>query len=180
MAYVSQEKKAHIAAALREFVPAGWRYSLAIQGGSMLVMTVAQSPVDFLGKLRLSGARNPAERRASVLAAQADGHRVVDLAPERLADIFDGLDPEVLAILECIRVALNFDNHDRSDSMVDYFDVGHYVTFQIGKWNKPYRLTAASDRTVERTEETEEADSGQAAGDAMDPDEPHAADAPRG
>ena len=29
-------------------------------------------------------------------------------------------------------------NHDRSDIMTDYFDVGWYIDINIGKWNKPY------------------------------------------
>jgi hypothetical protein len=33
-------------------------------------------------------------------------------------------------------------NHDRSDSMTDYFDVGWYISINVGKWNKPYEMTA--------------------------------------
>jgi hypothetical protein len=29
-------------------------------------------------------------------------------------------------------------NHDNSDAMTDYFDVGWYVDINYGKWDKPY------------------------------------------
>ena len=31
-------------------------------------------------------------------------------------------------------------NHDNSDIMTDYFDVGWYIDINIGRWNKPYQL----------------------------------------
>ena len=34
--------------------------------------------------------------------------------------------------------ALNIDNHNRSDSQTDYFDVGHYTSINLGSWNKPF------------------------------------------
>lgn len=49
MAYVDQAKKAKIAAALRAVVPAGWKYSLAVQNHSTIVMTVAAAPLDIGG-----------------------------------------------------------------------------------------------------------------------------------
>lgn len=30
------------------------------------------------------------------------------------------------------------DNHNRSDSQTDYFDVGHYTSINLGSWNKPF------------------------------------------
>jgi hypothetical protein len=35
---------------------------------------------------------------------------------------------------------MNMGNHDNSDIMTDYFDVGWYVDVNIGLWNKPYIL----------------------------------------
>ena len=32
--------------------------------------------------------------------------------------------------------------YDKSDSMVDYFDIKHYVNVNVGKWDKPYMLTS--------------------------------------
>ena len=36
--------------------------------------------------------------------------------------------------------AMNDGNHDNSDVMSDYFDVGWYAWVYIGEWNKPYEF----------------------------------------
>jgi hypothetical protein len=33
-------------------------------------------------------------------------------------------------------------NHDKSDVMTDYFNVGWYIDINIGKWDKPYKVAA--------------------------------------
>jgi hypothetical protein len=38
-----------------------------------------------------------------------------------------------------LKNAMNDGNHDNSDAMVDYFDVGWYVEINIGSWKKPYK-----------------------------------------
>lgn len=37
-----------------------------------------------------------------------------------------------------LRDAMMIGNHDRSDMMSDYFDVGWYVKISVGQWDKPY------------------------------------------
>jgi hypothetical protein len=32
--------------------------------------------------------------------------------------------------------------HNSLENEGDYFDVGYYITMQIGQWNKPYQLVA--------------------------------------
>ena len=44
-------------------------------------------------------------------------------------------------ILKQIVEIINKENYDKSDIMSDYFDVGFYMSFSIGKWNKPYICT---------------------------------------
>ncbi|MEX0598696.1 MAG: hypothetical protein WD512_19590 [Candidatus Paceibacterota bacterium] len=39
-----------------------------------------------------------------------------------------------------VKNAMNLGNHDNSDAMTDYFDVGWYISINIGKWNKPYEV----------------------------------------
>lgn len=45
-------------------------------------------------------------------------------------------------ILEKIREICNRGNYNKSDSQTDYFEVGHYFNLSIGKWDKPFKLTA--------------------------------------
>jgi len=35
---------------------------------------------------------------------------------------------------------LNEGNHDNSDPMTDYYDVGWYVNLNIGSWEKPFKM----------------------------------------
>ena len=41
-----------------------------------------------------------------------------------------------------LKDAMMVGNHNRSDIMTDYFDVGWYIKINVGKWNKPYEVVA--------------------------------------
>jgi hypothetical protein len=58
-----------------------------------------------------------------------------DLPEEQLA--------ELDKIFDAIHAALNLNNHDNSDPMSDYFDVGHYWHVSIGTYEKPFHVLAA-------------------------------------
>ena len=49
--------------------------------------------------------------------------------------------PAALAFLTEVRDAMMEGNHDRSDILTDYFDVGWYIDINLGQWDKPYLLT---------------------------------------
>jgi len=42
--------------------------------------------------------------------------------------------------LQKIYSIANAGNHDNSDSMTDYFDVGWYVWMSVGSWDKEYKF----------------------------------------
>jgi surfactin synthase thioesterase subunit len=52
------------------------------------------------------------------------------------------IEKEADQFMKELRAALNTGNHNNSRIEVDYFDVGWYVTINVGKWNKPYKLVA--------------------------------------
>jgi hypothetical protein len=118
MAYMNQDKKSKIAAALKQVVPAGWKYSLSVRHHSTIVMTIASAPVDLIGKLY-----DTDRKEISVNQYWANEH-LKECAEKQI----------ILKILEC----LNLDNFDNSDVMTDYFHVGHYVNLNIGTWAKPF------------------------------------------
>jgi hypothetical protein len=125
MAYMNPQKKSIIATELKKVVPAGWKYSLRVDNHMTLVMTVSQAPVDleaavdwYEGKPRPDYTVNPYHFRNHILNEKFKG--------------------EVAAIID----ALNTCNHDNSDVMSDYFDVGHYIDLRFGAWNKPFVSTA--------------------------------------
>ena len=130
MAYVDQNKKTLIAAALKSVMPKGWKWSLAVQNHSTIVLTISQAPVDLLAEYTRVG--NERRRYGEASHARVDH---ADVNHYHLDGAFDG---ELLETFSKIVAALNTNNHDRSDIQSDYFDVGHYVAVKIGRWNKPF------------------------------------------
>ena len=132
MAYVNQEKKAKIKAALDEALKeTGVKYTLAVRHHSTIVCNVRKGPVDFLGNHVLTNSMLP---DYNVITR---GYIYVN--PYHSDKQFSG---DVLGIVKKILRALNTDNHDRSDIQTDYFDVGHYVELNIGTWEKPYEINS--------------------------------------
>lgn len=126
MAHVGKSKKLKIAAALKLVMPQGWRYSLAVRHHSTIVCTVAAAPFDVMAGIGSS------EYFDASTATHADinpYHVRAHVDDECLADVCEKL-------LE----ALNTDNFDNSDSQTDYFHVGHYVTLQFGRWDRPFQV----------------------------------------
>jgi hypothetical protein len=130
MAYVNKEKKAKIATALKLVIPKTWKWSLAVRNYSTIVLTVASADVDLID----AWYSMPDNKR------QQDGHgKPANLQVNRYW-LPTSWPAELVPLLARICAALDTDNHDRSDSMTDYFDVGHYVDFNIGRWNKPFTV----------------------------------------
>jgi hypothetical protein len=144
MAYVSKEKKAKIAAALKQVVPAGWKYSLAVHHHSKIVLTIQSAPVDIIqayvnftvAKAALKGIEFD-RTNALQHAAQVEDRRSIDVNEYHLDTQFTG---ELLEVFQKIRDALNTDNFDNSDVYTDYFHVGHYVGINVGRWDKPFEV----------------------------------------
>lgn len=132
MAYVSTEKKAKIAAALKAVVPADWKYTLAVRHHSTIVMTIRKAPINLLTEIKGDAARTLVRSGVSPAYANLGGCY-------HIKDVFEG---KTLETFQKIRDALNTDNYDRSDSQSDHFDIGHYVDVHIGKWDKPFICTA--------------------------------------
>lgn len=136
MAYVDQAKKQKIAAALKLVVPTGWKYSLAVSNHLSICMTIRSAPDDLLGmveRVRIERARQRGEREHNPVGTYVQLNHI---HPDSFAD------GEMLGTFRKIVEALNTDNHDNSDIQSDYFDVGHYVDLQLGRWNRPFVCTA--------------------------------------
>jgi hypothetical protein len=127
MAYMNQEKKAKIKAVLEVvFAKHGLKGSLKVQNHSTIVCTLFRGKVDFIGGAIDNRTKEYLKEGSSI----------------NLYHYEKAFSPEIIPVIAEIHAALNLDNHDRSDIMTDYFDVGHYVTLNIGAYNKPYQLTA--------------------------------------
>lgn len=138
MAYMSQEKKAKIAAALKKVMPKGWKYSLAVRHHSSIVLTIKEAPVDLIGIINAKSKAN-AEKWGEDFREFKDH---VQLNHYHLERDYEGA---VLKVLEAAKAALySADYYDDSDAQTDYFNCAYYVHMQIGKWDKPFVYNAAA------------------------------------
>jgi hypothetical protein len=141
MAYMNQERKKQIKAELDMVLkPAKIKYSLAVRHHSTIVLNIKSGPVDFLSDYAktLEGNRYRLGAMGTEIHVPSLTH--ADLNPYHWRNEFTN--ESIKELLGRVFTALNNGNHDNSDAMVDYFDVGWYVDVNIGKYNKPYELTA--------------------------------------
>jgi hypothetical protein len=121
MAYVSQELKAKIApkvkAILKKYKVKG---SLAVNHHSTLVLNIKEGALDMY------------KDYGNVEDARKFG---IQVNPYWYKEHFSG---KTKAFLSEVIPAMNDGNWDKSDAQTDYFNVGWYVSVNIGKWNKPY------------------------------------------
>ncbi|HET8686675.1 MAG TPA: hypothetical protein VFM18_08425, partial [Methanosarcina sp.] len=108
MAYMSQEKKAQLAPAIKAVLKKyNMKGSIAVRHHSTLVVNIKSGSIDFGFN----------DRQVNV--HWIDSH-------------YEGIAKEFLLELKS---AMMTGNHDRSDLMTDWFDVGWYVDINIGAWN---------------------------------------------
>lgn len=132
MAWMNQEKKQMLAPKIKEVLKKyGMKGSLAVRNHSTLVVNIKQGKLDIIKNYNYKMESSP----KSEFWVPAVGS--LDLNPYWYHEHFTGKSLEfVTELFE----AMNEGNHDRSDIMTDYFDVGWYVDVNIGGWNKPYQV----------------------------------------
>jgi hypothetical protein len=150
MAYVPKEKKAAIKEALQLVIPKDWKWSLAVRNHSTAVLTISKAPIDLVA-IFCDSADAYNKRRVDVYGEREQSteyqrsHGNYDVSTWTLQHMTEGLQNRyVAATFKKIFDAMNTGNYDNSDIQTDYFDVGHYVDVQIGKWDKPFIQTLES------------------------------------
>jgi hypothetical protein len=118
MAYMSQEKKKALAPGIKAVLKKyGMKGSISVQHHSALVVTLKSGDLEFAGK-----------ESSDVNVYWIDSH-------------YEGAERDFLKELHA---AMNGSddgsvaNHDNSDIMTDYFDVGWYTYIKFGKWPADY------------------------------------------
>jgi hypothetical protein len=133
MAYMSQERKKQLAVTIKTICKTyKVKATLGVHHHSTLELKIKSSPIDFIGSINHVMMQNGVGRDFR----KAKDHVTVN--PYWYHEHFDGVAKEFLTK---VIAAMNVGNHDRSDIQSDYFDVGWYISIDIGKWNKPYELT---------------------------------------
>jgi hypothetical protein len=130
MAYVSQELKSKLAPAIKAACKKyGVKASIAVRDRMTLVLNIKSGQIDFIGDYQKGESQFVKERPITY----------IDVNEYHYRNHFSG---RARDFLEEVLTAMNAGNHDNSDIMTDYFDVGWYTDVKIGQWNKPYVLEA--------------------------------------
>ena len=143
MAYITQEMKKERAAAIKELITTKYadlkvKYTMGITHHSTLRFTIAASTIDF-GKILIEDEKERLERIGGSEDYMLYSSKAINwtLNEYFLENVFSG---RILLFLQDVKSCLMAGNHNNSDLMTDYFDVGWYITMKIGRWDRPYRL----------------------------------------
>ncbi len=133
MAYMNQEKKKKIAVALKQALGAsarerGFKYSLSVRNHSTIELNISKGVQDFIGNYIGKAEEN---------GRNIEAPKYLSVIPTSIDKSFSG---DCCSILEKAAKCLNDGNHNKSDIMTDYFDVGWYAYINIGCWDKPYEI----------------------------------------
>jgi len=131
MAYMNQERKAKLTPAIKAAMQKyGIKGTISTDRYSLTV-TIKSGSIDFIKNYNETVRQRPGQLYF------ADKYMQVN--DRWYHDHFSG---RAKTFLSELFTAMNAGNHDNSDIMTDYFDVGWYVHVNVGRWNKPYILKA--------------------------------------
>lgn len=134
MAYMPQTRKKQMAPRIKAVLKKyGCKGTLSVRNHSTLVCKIKSGRQDVIGNYNevASGTLH-----RDTLPSDRNYHTV---NPYWVDQNYSG---EVREFLTELVAAMNCGNHDNSDIMTDYFDVGWYIDIEFGSWEKDYELTA--------------------------------------
>jgi hypothetical protein len=145
MAFMSQENKKALApaikAALKKYNMKG---SIGVENLSTLVVNLPKGKLDIIKnsldnmKNTMNYITNRSDEEVAAMRQSRKDAAYIQVNPYNIDRAYSG---EVKQFLLELREAMMTGNHDNSDVMTDYFDVGWYISINVGKWNKPYVVT---------------------------------------
>jgi hypothetical protein len=121
MAYINSESVKQMRNQIKEMYPSkqGWKFSITRENYSNVRCVILSAPIE----LRIDNSKTN----------EGVNHFYIETR-------YNGENEKATEVLKNINNILNTDNFDESDSMTDYFHVGHYISISIGDWNKPFTL----------------------------------------
>lgn len=130
MAYMSQERKKELAPAIMSICKEyGIKATLGVDNPSTLYLSIKSGPLDFISNFNEDIRKNP---EFGILAKS-----YIDVNTYHIDKHFTDTCREFLLR---VKEAMMEGNHNNSDIMTDYFDVGWYIDISVGRWDKPYQL----------------------------------------
>jgi len=138
MAYMNQERKAQINKALKPVLAKyGVKGTLSVRNHSTICLTLKSGKIDFIANSnRVCGSSH--YQVSHGFRPNTSGYS--DVNPYWYQDHYDGKAKAFLdEAFKALKVAGWYDN---TDAQIDYFDTAYYCDINVGKWNKPYVVTA--------------------------------------
>lgn len=128
---MNQERKKELAVGINKVLKKyNMKGTLSVQHYSTLIITLREWVIDF-SKYRKEWTKINWIAQPEV---NFTNHHVNHFW---IKDNWNGIASEFLTEL---KDAMMVGNHDNSDSMTDYFDVGRYISINIGDYDKPYKV----------------------------------------
>ena len=131
MAYMNQEKKAAIVAAVKPILKKyGIKGTFAVRNHSTICLNIKSGKLDFI--------ENYIGKMSQDQVEYIRKNKSLDVNPYWFQEHFSG---EAKAFLSQVFNAMKSAGwYDRSDAQTDYFDTAYYVDVNIGSWKKPYEV----------------------------------------
>jgi hypothetical protein len=138
MAYINQEMKAKIAAAVKPLLKKyGVKGTLSIRNHSTISLTLKAGKIDFIANSnKVCGASH--YQTTNGWKPNTSGYS--DVNEYWYQDHYDGKAKKFLD--EVFKAMKSAGWYNNSDIQTDYFDIAYYVNVKIGKWDKPYEVVA--------------------------------------
>lgn len=137
MAYISSTDKAKLAPGIKAVLNKyGVKGTLAVRNRTSLVLNIKSGKIDFISNMNAVCGSD----HYQVARGFRPAKDYIDVNPYWFHDHFDGVAKQFLT--EIIDAMKGPDYFDHSDAQTDYFHRSHYFDVNIGKYDKPYEVTA--------------------------------------
>lgn len=139
MAYMSQEKKAKIVAAVKPILKKyGVKGTFAVRNHSTICLNLKQGKIDFVENyIQTKSPVGPQMTEDQI--AYLRKNRALDVNPYWFHEHYSGSAKQFLTeVFTKMKSAGEW--YDNSDIQTDYFDTAYYVDVNVGNWKKPYEV----------------------------------------
>ena len=130
MAYITTEEVKAVRAKLKKTFPAV-KFSVTGGNSSSLNVAILESPIEIDFKTEFG-----IKRRNTGI-----NHYYIN-------DHYEESNPSLCRLLNGVYEIMSENHWDKSDVMTDYFHCAYYMNLEVGKWNKPYKVTDKARYTV--------------------------------
>lgn len=138
MAYVSQADKTKLAPTIKAILKKyGVKGTLSVRNHMSLVLTLKSGKIDFIENyIKTDAEKSYGQPMSDDNVAYIRKNRQLDVNTYWIDSHYSGKAQAFLTEVKAAMEGPDFFNND--DVQSDYFHRSHYVSINVGKWDKPY------------------------------------------